>query len=73
MSKKKKLPKPLWVRRNYDFAGLEVGDALWAYESFGYFRSSASKWFRKNGRTYTTFMEDVDGGAGRGLRLVRMS
>jgi len=66
------LPEPRWVPRNWDFTKLQIGEKIETFDSLGYFRTKASKYFKHTRRkTYSTFAIERNGR--KGLRLVRMN
>lgn len=68
---KLKIPKQVWTRRNYPFASLKVGKTITVTESIAHFRSSASRWFRQNGRRYRTWSHETGDGT-PAVSLLRM-
>jgi hypothetical protein len=67
----KTLPQPKWNPRDWAFEKLQVGDELVTFDSLGYFRTKATRYFKSTRRkTYTTFSIEREGR--KGLRLVRM-
>lgn len=68
----KKLPTPKWVKRDYPFADLKVGDEIFVPKPNNTFRTLASRWFKSNPpKTYTTSTETRDGKPG--ILLTRMN
>ncbi len=55
-----KIKPPTQTRRSYPFNGVPVGGHLIARDNFNYFRSAASRWFKRAGRRYYTYTERDD-------------
>jgi hypothetical protein len=66
------VPDKKWTERNYPFANMLPGDKLFVTESIAYFRSEASRWFRKNRpKAYQTRTVTRDGIKGVLLTRIR--
>lgn len=64
------LPNRPWTRREWDFAGMQIGDSIFETESLGYFRTAAASYFNSTKhKTYFTRKGERDGK--KGLILYR--